>query len=82
MPCPCMERLQFISAQCGREFDPSKFCSERLEHWVSEDPLVPNDIAGIVLRTSSPVVRDAVKGGTLKVEAGVYNLATGKVTLS
>jgi carbonic anhydrase len=35
-----------------------------------------------LLRTSSTVVRDALKGGKLKVEAGVYDLATGKVTLS
>jgi carbonic anhydrase len=35
-----------------------------------------------LLRTSSTVIRDAVKAGTLKVEAGVYDLATGKVTLS
>jgi carbonic anhydrase len=34
-----------------------------------------------LLSTSSPVIRDAVKAGKLKVEAGVYNLATGKVTL-
>lgn len=35
-----------------------------------------------LLRTSSTVIRDAVKAGKLKVEAGVYDLATGKVTLS
>jgi len=35
-----------------------------------------------VLRTSSTVIRDAVKAGKLKVEAGVYDLGTGKVTLS
>ncbi len=35
-----------------------------------------------LLATSSPVIRDAVKAGKLKVEAGVYNLANGKVTLS
>jgi carbonic anhydrase len=35
-----------------------------------------------LLRTSSTVIRDAFKGGKLKVEAGVYNLATGKVTVS
>jgi carbonic anhydrase len=34
-----------------------------------------------LLRTSSTVIRDAFKGGKLKVEAGVYDLATGKVTL-
>ena len=34
-----------------------------------------------LLRASSPVIRDAVKGGTLKVESGVYDLATGKVSL-
>jgi len=32
-----------------------------------------------LLRTSSPVIRDAVKAGTLKVAAGIYDLATGKV---
>jgi len=35
-----------------------------------------------LLRTSSTVIRDAVKAGKLKVEAGVYDLASGKVTLS
>jgi len=34
-----------------------------------------------LLRTSSTVIRDAVRAGTLKVEAGVYDLATGKVSL-
>lgn len=34
-----------------------------------------------LLRTSSTVVRDALKSGQLRVEAGVYDLATGKVTL-
>ena len=35
-----------------------------------------------LLRTSSTVVRDALKAGTVKVAAGVYDLATGKVVLS
>ena len=35
-----------------------------------------------LLRTASPVIRDAVKAGTLKVVSGVYDLASGKVTLS
>jgi len=35
-----------------------------------------------LLRTSSTVIRDAFKAGKLKVEAGVYDLATGKVTLN
>jgi carbonic anhydrase len=35
-----------------------------------------------LLRTSSTVVRDANKAGNLKVEAGVYDLGSGKVTLS
>ena len=34
-----------------------------------------------LLRTSSPVIRDAIKAGELKVEAATYDLATGKVTL-
>jgi carbonic anhydrase len=35
-----------------------------------------------LLRTSSTVIRDAFKAGKLKVEAGVYDLATGKISLS
>ncbi len=35
-----------------------------------------------LLRTSSTVIRDAVKAGKLKVVAGVYDLASGKVTLN
>jgi carbonic anhydrase len=35
-----------------------------------------------LLRTSSTVIRDASKAGTLKVAAGVYDLATGNVALS
>jgi carbonic anhydrase len=34
-----------------------------------------------LLRTSSPVIRDAIKVGKLKVEAAMYDLATAKVTL-
>lgn len=35
-----------------------------------------------LLRTSSTVIREAVQAGKLKVESGVYDLASGKVTLS
>jgi len=35
-----------------------------------------------LLRTSSTVIRQAIAAGTLKVVAGVYDLATGKVNLS
>jgi carbonic anhydrase len=35
-----------------------------------------------LLHTSSTVIRDAFKAQKLKVEAGVYDLASGKVTLS
>jgi len=35
-----------------------------------------------LLRTSSTVIRQALKAGNLKVEAGVYDLATGKVNVS
>ena len=34
-----------------------------------------------LLRTSSTVIRDACKAGKLKVQAGVYDLASGKVSL-
>jgi len=35
-----------------------------------------------LLRTSSPVIRDAIAAGELKVEAAVYDVSTGKVTMS
>jgi len=35
-----------------------------------------------LLRTSSTVIRDTVRAGKLRVESGVYDLATGKVKLS
>lgn len=35
-----------------------------------------------LLRGSSTVIKEAVKAATLKISAGVYNLATGKVSLS
>ena len=35
-----------------------------------------------LLRASSTVIRDAYRGSKIKVESGVYNLATGRVTLS
>ena len=34
-----------------------------------------------LLRTSSTVVKDALKSGKLKVESGVYDLASGKVSV-
>jgi len=40
------------------------------------------NIQAELLRTSSTVIRDALRAGKVKVEAGVYDLATGKVTLS
>jgi carbonic anhydrase len=40
------------------------------------------EIQAELLRTSSTVIRDAVEAAKLKVGAGVYDLATGKVTLS
>jgi carbonic anhydrase len=33
-----------------------------------------------LLRTSSPVIREAIQAGKLKVGAGVYDLATGKIS--
>lgn len=48
-----------------------------LEKAIESNAKIQTDL----LRTSSTVIRDAVKAGELKVEAGVYDLATGRVTL-
>jgi carbonic anhydrase len=49
-----------------------------LENAIEENAKYQADL----LRTSSTVIKEAIKSGTLKVQAGVYDLATGKVTLS
>jgi carbonic anhydrase len=35
-----------------------------------------------LLKTASTVIKEAVKNGKIKIQAGVYDLGTGKVTLS
>jgi carbonic anhydrase len=35
-----------------------------------------------LLKSSSTVIKEAVKGGSIKIQAGVYDLASGKVNLS
>jgi len=40
------------------------------------------NIQAELLRTSSTVIRDALKAGKVKVEAGVYDLASGRVALT
>ena len=64
--------------------------TEHLDRWDEQGDVTflfgldasPNlKIQAELLRTSSTVIRDAFKAGKLKVEAGVYDLATGKVTL-
>ena len=40
------------------------------------------NIQAELLRTSSTIIRDAYKSGKVKVEAGVYDLSSGKVSLS
>jgi carbonic anhydrase len=35
-----------------------------------------------LLRTSSPVIKEAIKARKLRVDSGVYNLGTGKVSMS
>jgi carbonic anhydrase len=49
-----------------------------LENAISANAKIQADL----LRTSSTVIRDALKAGTVKVESGVYDLGSGKVSLS
>jgi carbonic anhydrase len=62
------QHLQAAVEQSGGNLDKAIEANVRLQ-------------AGL-LRTSSTVIREALKAEKLKVEAGVYDLATGKVTLS
>src|ERR1700746_3820580 len=62
------QHLKSAADQSGGNFDKAIEANAKIQ-------------AGL-LRTSSTVIRDAVRDGKLRVEAGVYDLATGKVTLS
>ena len=59
--------LRQAVAQSGGDFDKAVQLNARIQ--------------AELLRTSSTVVRETVTAGKLKVEAGVYDLATGKVAL-
>jgi carbonic anhydrase len=56
--------------------------AERSESSLDKAVAVNARLQAELLRTSSTVIRDADKAGALKVAAGVYDLATGKVALS
>jgi len=56
--------------------------SSRQEVEMNERSAINASIHAELLRTCSTVIRDAVKGGALKIGAGVYDLATGTVPLS
>jgi len=62
------QHLQPAVEQSGGNFDKAIIANARFQ--------------AELLRTSSTVIRDAVKTGKVRVEAGVYDLATGKVSLS
>lgn len=62
------QRLQPAIEQSGGNVDKAVKANARLQ--------------AELLRTSSTVIRDATKAGKLRVESAVYDLATGKVSLS
>ena len=62
------QHLQPAVAQSGGNLDKAIEANARLQ--------------ADLLRTSSPVIREAVKDGKLRVESGVYDLATGKISMS
>jgi carbonic anhydrase len=71
-----------VPGQISTLYVPLRQAVEQSKGDVDKAISINASIQAELLRTSSTVIRDAVKAGTLKVVAGVYNLATGKVTLS
>ena len=61
------QHLQPAVVQSGGDVDTAIVANARLQ--------------AELLRTASTIIRDASRAGTLKVDAGVYDLATGKVAL-
>jgi carbonic anhydrase len=61
------QHLQAAVVQSGGQFDKAIDANAKIQ--------------AELLRTSSTVIREAVKASKLKVESGVYDLSTGKVAL-
>jgi carbonic anhydrase len=71
-----------VPGQISALYLPLRAAVERSAGDVSKAISINATVQADLLRTSSTVIRDATKAGTLKVVAGVYDLATGNVALS
>ena len=75
-------KAETVPGQISALYLPLRTAVERSAGDVAKAISINASVQADLLRTSSTVIRDAAKAGTLKVVAGVYDLATGNVALS
>lgn len=75
-------KAESVPGQISALYPPLRAAVDRSAGDVAKAIEVNARVQAELLRTSSTVIKDAIKGGTLKVVSGVYDLASGNVTLS
>ena len=75
-------KAETVPGQISALYLPLRAAVERSAGDVAKAISINASVQADLLRTSSTVIRDATKAGTLKIVAGVYDLATGNVALS
>ena len=75
-------KAETVPGQISALYLPLRAAVERSAGDVAKAISINASVQADLLRTSSTVIRDATKAGTLKVVSGVYDLATGKVALT
>jgi len=75
-------KAETVPGQISALYLPLRAAVERSAGELAKAISINASVQANLLRTSSTVIRDATKAGTLKVVAGVYDLATGNVALS
>lgn len=75
-------KSESVPGQISALYAPLRAAVDRSAGDVEKAVEINARVQADLLRTSSTVIRDATKAGTLRVVAGVYDLATGKVALA
>jgi carbonic anhydrase len=75
-------KAETVPGQISALYLPLRAAVERSVGDVAKAISINASVQADLLRTSSTVIRDATKAGTLRVVSGVYDLATGNVALS
>ena len=75
-------KAEAVPGQISALYPHLRRAVEQADGDIDKAILANANIQAELLRTSSTVIRDAVKSSKLEVRAGIYDLASGKVALS